>query len=146
MSAAAHQERLMTVIRGPHVSEKSHLAAENNQVVLKVRVDATKREIRQAVEMLFEVEVDDVTVVNVKGKNKRFGQTRGRRKDWKKAPRAATSRRCWARNKVNDHVTAQGKTDIRGSPIRRRRQDRRSAQGRPVRSIAGQEDLERWPQ
>ena len=85
MSAAAHQERLMTVIRGPHVSEKSHLAAENNQVVLKVRVDATKREIRQAVEMLFEVEVDDVTVVNVKGKNKRFGQTRGRRKDWKKA-------------------------------------------------------------
>ena len=85
MSQALHQERLMTVIRGPHLPEKSHMAAENNQVVLKVRVDASKKEIRQAVELLFEVEVDDVTVINVKGKNKRFGQTRGRRNDWKKA-------------------------------------------------------------
>jgi len=85
MSQALHQERLMTVIRGPHLSEKSHMAAESNQVVLKVRVDASKKEIRQAVELLFEVEVDNVTVVNVKGKNKRFGQTRGRRNDWKKA-------------------------------------------------------------
>ena len=85
MSIAAHQERLMTVIRGPHMSEKSHMAAENNQVVLKVRTDATKAEIKQAVELLFEVEVDNVTVVNVKGKNKRFGVTRGRRSDWKKA-------------------------------------------------------------
>ena len=85
MSQALHQERLMTVIRGPHLSEKSHMAAENNQVVLKVRVDASKKEIRQAVELLFEVEVDNVTVVNVKGKTKRFGQTRGRRNDWKKA-------------------------------------------------------------
>ena len=85
MSVVAHQERLLTVIRGPHLSEKSHMAAEHNQVVLKVRVDASKKEIRQAVELLFEVEVDDVTVVNVKGKSKRFGQTRGRRNDWKKA-------------------------------------------------------------
>ena len=85
MSSAAHQERLMTVIYGPHLSEKSHMAAENNQVVLKVRPDATKKEIRQAVELLFEVDVENVTVVNVKGKNKRFGMTRGRRKDWKKA-------------------------------------------------------------
>lgn len=85
MSVAAHQERLMTVIRGPHVSEKSHRLAELNQVVLKVRTDATKKEIRQAVELLFEVEVENVTVVNVNGKNKRFGQTRGRRNDWKKA-------------------------------------------------------------
>ncbi len=85
MSLSAHQERLMTVIRGPHLSEKSHLAAENNQVVLKVRTDATKKEIRQAVELLFEVEVDGVSVVNVKGKVKRFGQTRGRRNNWKKA-------------------------------------------------------------
>jgi large subunit ribosomal protein L23 len=75
----------MTVIRGPHLSEKSHFAAENNQVVLKVRKDATKSEIRQAVELLFEVQVANVTVVNVKGKNKRFGATRGRRSDWKKA-------------------------------------------------------------
>ena len=44
MSQALHQERLMTVIRGPHLSEKAHIAAENNQVVLKVRVDATKKE------------------------------------------------------------------------------------------------------
>jgi large subunit ribosomal protein L23 len=85
MSVAAHQERLMTVIRGPHVSEKSHRVAELNQVVLKVRTDATKREIRQAVELLFEVEVEAVTVVNVKGKAKRSGQILGRRKDWKKA-------------------------------------------------------------
>jgi large subunit ribosomal protein L23 len=85
MSAAAHQERLMTVIRGPHLSEKAHIAAENNQVVFKVRTDASKSEIRQAVELLFEVDVDSVTVVNVRGKNKRFGQTRGRRAAWKKA-------------------------------------------------------------
>ncbi|HSG59635.1 MAG TPA: 50S ribosomal protein L23 [Woeseiaceae bacterium] len=85
MSAAAHQERLMTIIRGPHMSEKSHLAAEQNQIVLKVRPDATKSEIRQAVELLFEVNVENVTVVNIKGKNKRFGTTRGRRNDWKKA-------------------------------------------------------------
>ena len=64
MSTAAHQERLMTVIRGPHVSEKSHRAAENNQVVLKVRTDATKREIRQAVELLFEVEVAGVQIAS----------------------------------------------------------------------------------
>jgi len=85
MSRAAHQERLMTVIRGPHLSEESHVAAENNQIVFKVRQDATKSEIRQAVELLFEVNVDNVTVVNVKGKAKRFGMTRGQRSDWKKA-------------------------------------------------------------
>ena len=85
MSRTAHQERLMTVIRGPHLSEKAHIAAENNQIVFKVRHDATKSEIRQAVELLFEVDVDNVTVVNVKGKAKRFGATRGQRSNWKKA-------------------------------------------------------------
>ena len=86
MSIAAHQERLMTVIRGPHLSEKAHRAATENQVVFKVRVDATKQEIRQAVELLYpDTKVDNVQVVNVKGKNKRFGQTKGRRSDWKKA-------------------------------------------------------------
>jgi len=85
MSQAAHQEKLMTVIRGPHLSEKAHFAAEKNQVVLKVRTDATKKEIKQAVELLFEVSVDSVTTVNVKGKTKRFQQTKGRRNDWKKA-------------------------------------------------------------
>jgi large subunit ribosomal protein L23 len=85
MSNAAHQERLMTVIRGPHLSEKAHVAAEKNQVVLKVRTDATKKEIQQAVELLFEVSVEGVQVVNVKGKTKRFQQSKGRRANWKKA-------------------------------------------------------------
>lgn len=86
MSQALHQERLMTVIRGPHLSEKSAIAAESgNQVVFKVRPDASKAEIRQAVEMLYDVKVDGVSVVNVKGKTKRFGRTMGRRADWKKA-------------------------------------------------------------
>jgi large subunit ribosomal protein L23 len=85
MSAAAHQERLMTVLQGPHLSEKSHDAAERNQVVFKVRTDATKPEIRQAVEMLFDVKVDDVTVLNYRGKIKRHGQSSGRRASWKKA-------------------------------------------------------------
>ena len=73
MSQAAHQERLMTIIQGPHLSEKSHMAAERNQIVFKVRTDANKTEIKQAVEMLFEVEVEGVSVVNYRGKNKRHG-------------------------------------------------------------------------
>ena len=85
MSHAAHQERLMTVIRGPHLSEKAHNVAEQNQVVLKVSKDATKKEVQQAVELLFEVQVEAVQVVNVKGKSKRFQQSMGRRSDWKKA-------------------------------------------------------------
>jgi large subunit ribosomal protein L23 len=85
MSQAMRQERLLTVIRGPHLSEKSHAVAEKNQVVLKVRTDATKKEVKQAVELLFEVKVDAVQVVNVKGKTKRFQQSKGRRADWKKA-------------------------------------------------------------
>jgi len=85
MSRALHQERLLTVIRGPHLSEKAHMAAENNQVVLKVRTDATKNEVAQAVELLFEVKVDAVQVVNVNGKSKRFQATKGKRPDWKKA-------------------------------------------------------------
>jgi large subunit ribosomal protein L23 len=85
MSRVLHQERLMTVIRGPHLSEKAHMAAEKNQIVLKVRTDATKKEVAQAVELLFEVKVESVQVVNVKGKTKRFQQTNGRRANWKKA-------------------------------------------------------------
>jgi len=85
MSVAAHQERLMTVLYGPHLSEKSHDAAEKNQVVFKVRTDATKPEIRQAVEMLFDVKVDNVTVANYHGKIKRHGASSGRRASWKKA-------------------------------------------------------------
>ncbi len=86
MSIAAHQERLMTVIRGPHLSEKAHIAAGNNEAVFKVRTDASKKEIKQAVELLHDdVKVERVTIVNVRGKAKRFGRTRGRRADWKKA-------------------------------------------------------------
>ena len=85
MSQALRRERLLTVIRGPHMSEKAHIAAESNQVVLKVRTDATKKEVAQAVELLFEVKVEAVQVVNVKGKTKRFQQTKGRRPSWKKA-------------------------------------------------------------
>jgi large subunit ribosomal protein L23 len=86
MSNAARQERLMTVLYGPHMSEKITIVAEkNNQFVFKVRTDADKKEIRQAVELLFEVKVEDVTVVNCRGKVKRHGQTKGRRVNWKKA-------------------------------------------------------------
>ena len=83
---ALNQERLMTVLVGPHVSEKTSIVAEkNNQVCFKVRRDATKKEIAQAVAMMFEVEVEKVQVSNVRGKIKRFGQTFGKRADWKKA-------------------------------------------------------------
>jgi len=85
MTVAAHQERLMTVLQGPHLSEKAHIAAERNQIVFKVRTDANKAEIKQAVELLFEVTVEGVTIANYKGKVKRHGQTSGRRAAWKKA-------------------------------------------------------------
>lgn len=80
------EERLMTVLLGPHVSEKStQLADAHNQIVFRVRRDADKAEIRRAVEKLFEVEVLNVRVVNVSGKQKRFGRRGGRRAHWKKA-------------------------------------------------------------
>ena len=80
------EERLLKVLVAPHVSEKSTLAAEsNNTVVFKVLKDANKAEIKAAVEKLFEVEVDGVRTVNVKGKTKRAGMTFGKRSDWKKA-------------------------------------------------------------
>jgi large subunit ribosomal protein L23 len=86
MSKALNQERLMTVLVGPHVSEKASIVAEkNNQICFKVRRDSTKKEIAQAVEMMFEVKVERVQVSNVRGKIKRFGQTLGKRADWKKA-------------------------------------------------------------
>ena len=81
-----NQERLMQVILAPVVSEKSTLVADKNeQVVFKVVTDATKPEVKAAVELLFNVKVDSVNILNVKGKVKRFGRFTGRRKDWKKA-------------------------------------------------------------
>jgi large subunit ribosomal protein L23 len=86
MSNALNTERLMTVLVGPHVSEKTaDIAEKHNQICFKVRTDSTKKEIAQAVEMMFEVKVDAVTVTNVRGKIKRFGQTIGKRANWKKA-------------------------------------------------------------
>ena len=86
MSAAQRKERLMNVLYSPHMSEKSTIVAENhNQIVFRVRPDASKTEIRQAVELLFEVQVVDVTVVNCRGKLKRHGMQHGQRAAWKKA-------------------------------------------------------------
>jgi large subunit ribosomal protein L23 len=80
------KERLMKVLLGPVISEKTAMAAEtSDQYAFRVVGDATKREIGRAVELLFEVEVAGVQVVNVKGKNKRSGKVLGRRQDWRKA-------------------------------------------------------------
>jgi large subunit ribosomal protein L23 len=78
--------KLANVLLSPVVSEKSSIAAEeNNRFVFKVQKVATKLEIKKAVEMMFEVEVETVQVLNVKGKVKRFGRSLGKRSDWKKA-------------------------------------------------------------
>ena len=80
------QIELMKVLEAPVISEKSSLSAEKEKRVLfKVRKNSTKQQIKRAVEMLFEVEVDSVHVLNVKGKQKRFGRFIGARSDWKKA-------------------------------------------------------------
>lgn len=81
-----NQERLMQVILAPVISEKSTFVADKNeQVVFDVAPDATKPEIKAAVELMFKVQVKTVQVSNVKGKEKRFGRHVGRRRNWKKA-------------------------------------------------------------
>ncbi len=81
-----NQERLLKVILAPHISEKASLATEKcNQVVFKVAADATKPEVKKAVEQLFEVEVQSVNICNIKGKSKRFGTRMGRRRGSRKA-------------------------------------------------------------
>ncbi len=86
MSAVHGKERLMSVVLGPHLSEKAATVGDSaKQVVFRVRRDSTKSEIRRAIELLFEVKVAGVQVVSVKGKAKRFGGRLGRRQDWKKA-------------------------------------------------------------
>ncbi|STY61978.1 50S ribosomal protein L23 [Mannheimia haemolytica] len=80
------QERLLNVLKAPHISEKATNNAEKgNTIVFKVALDANKVEIANAVEELFEVKVDSVRTVVVKGKTKRRGAKVGRRSDWKKA-------------------------------------------------------------
>ena len=77
-------ERLMMVLREPHTSEKTTVMADKfKQFTFKVLKDATKSEIKMAVEHIFNVKVKNVSVVNVKGKAKRFKQTSGKRSDWK---------------------------------------------------------------
>ncbi|MCR9192891.1 MAG: 50S ribosomal protein L23 [Gammaproteobacteria bacterium] len=81
-----NHERLMMVIRAPHTSEKATAIADRNkQYTFKVLKDATKDEIKKAVELIFKVQVKNVSVVNQKGKTKRFKQLNGKRNDWKKA-------------------------------------------------------------
>ncbi|HVV67522.1 MAG TPA: 50S ribosomal protein L23 [Gammaproteobacteria bacterium] len=85
MSNVAHEEYLMKVLLAPRVTEKSALANINRQYVFKVLNDATKPEIKQAVELLFNVKVNAVQVSRVKSKTRRFGKIQGQRKAWKKA-------------------------------------------------------------
>lgn len=82
-----NQERILTIILGPHISEKTSIISEqNNQVTFRVANDATKPEIKEAVESLFDVQVKDVQILNVKGKTKRSARGKIRsRSDWKKA-------------------------------------------------------------
>jgi len=81
-----NQERLLNILHAPLISEKStHVAEKRNQVVFRVVSDATKPEIKAAVELLFKVSVESVQVSVMKGKHKRFGKFMGRRNDIKKA-------------------------------------------------------------
>jgi large subunit ribosomal protein L23 len=80
------REQLMSVLIAPHVTEKTSLAMQNhNQYTFRVRRDATKTDIRKAIELMFDVKVAGVQVVNEPGKARRFGRTTGRTQDWKKA-------------------------------------------------------------
>ncbi|RCX06894.1 50S ribosomal protein L23 [Extensimonas vulgaris] len=87
MSAPKFDEgRLMQVLVAPIVSEKATMVAEKaNAVAFKVLQDAAKPEIKAAVEMLFKVQVQGVSVLNTKGRQKRFGKTMGRRDNVRKA-------------------------------------------------------------
>ena len=79
-------ERLMNVVLAPVVSEKStRVADKNRQYVFRVADDATKPEVKAAIELLFKTKVQSVTVLNVHGKEKRFGRFMGRRRNCKKA-------------------------------------------------------------
>jgi large subunit ribosomal protein L23 len=81
-----NQERLFNVLLGPVVSEKSTMLADkHNQVAFRVLQDATKPEIKAAVEQLFKVKVESVQILNQKGRKKRFGRFSGRRSDVRKA-------------------------------------------------------------
>jgi large subunit ribosomal protein L23 len=79
-------DQLMNVVLAPVVSEKSTFVADKNrQYVFRVADHATKPEIKAAIELMFKTKVDGVTVLNVRGKERRFGKLNGRRRNWKKA-------------------------------------------------------------
>jgi large subunit ribosomal protein L23 len=79
-------ERLMTLLLAPAISEKAtYIADKHEQVVFRVAPNATKPEVKAAVELMFKVQVESVQIANVKGKVKRFGAYNGRRRHWKKA-------------------------------------------------------------
>lgn len=80
-----NQERLMQIILAPHVTEKTALAAEAGKHAFKVLGSASKPEVKAAVELMFDVKVEQVRLINVKGKSKRFRNRLGQRSDWKKA-------------------------------------------------------------
>jgi len=81
-----NEERLLNILMAPQISEKAtYVAEKNEQVIFRVVSDATKPEVKAAVEMLFKVTVESVQIAVVKGKQKRFGKFSGRRSDWKKA-------------------------------------------------------------
>ena len=79
-------QRLTNIIVSPRISEKATMRADiDNQHVFSVLKDATKPEIKKAVELMFDVKVKSVRLMNVQGKLTRIGRTFGKRKDWKKA-------------------------------------------------------------
>ena len=81
-----NREQLMSVLIAQHVTEKTSLAMQNhNQYTFRVRREASKTDIRKAIELMFDVKVTGVQVVNEPGKVRRFGRTVGRTQDWKKA-------------------------------------------------------------
>ena len=81
-----NREQLMSVLIAPHVTEKTSLAMQiHNQYTFRVRREASKTDIRKAIELMFDVKVAGVQVVNEPGKTRRFGRTVGRTQDWKKA-------------------------------------------------------------
>ena len=84
-TAKISKERMYTTILAPLVTEKATALSEQNQVVFRVTLEATKPEIKAAVEGLFGVKVLDVNTLVVKGKSKRFRGRPGQRSDWKKA-------------------------------------------------------------
>jgi large subunit ribosomal protein L23 len=80
------KEALFNVLLAPHVTEKTSIALqERNQYAFRVRRDATRTDVRRAVELMFEVQVEGVQIVNEPGKTRRFGQRMGRTQDSKKA-------------------------------------------------------------